>query len=170
MINQILSKLSDEEIICLSKEYGLMAIPNDSPLRELTKRSLGDDSLSNMLTLGISIAMELGKRLEAIVGREESNPYGLTKKVIEDYFLKASEEEGNSEEALNIDIVYDHEVLTIEFDVDADGYGIQSGSYVKILPDGRVIVNFCDYLEGGGVEVVFREYIEEHLKSFYKNR
>lgn len=161
----VIEELSDSELIAITREYNLEAIPNDSPLRALTYEVWGNDDLMNMLSLAVPISAELANRLEAIVGRGMENPYGITKENIEDFFLKASEEEGNGETMRNVDINYEHEVLVIKFHVISD-YGIHPDSYVQILPDGRVITSLCELLEGGGVDALFKGNIEKHLKKF----
>lgn len=160
----VISELSDLELIALTKEFGLEFIPSDSPLRKLCNQIHGDELLVQMLGLAVPISMELAYRLENIIGKEQSNPYNITKEVVDKYFSTATENEGNSEIALNIDITYEHEIVLITFDVDADDYGIHSGSYIKILPDGRVIVSLCEYLESGGVAAELIECFENHIK------
>jgi hypothetical protein len=83
----------------------------------------------------------------------------LTNQIFKDIFLEATEEVLNSEKVDEMEIKIEDDTLKIEFRVDCGRRGIHKYNEVKINKRGRIRVNLCEMIEGGGIE----ELLEEKL-------
>ncbi len=81
------------------------------------------------------------------------------KQAVKEAFEFASEEESNSEKALNLIATKKDGVVTVDFYVDGDDYGMHSNNYVK-FKNGRVIVSFCEMLESSSLDKIMVERLK----------
>ena len=152
-MENIINGLSDEQLIELTKEYSNKDnIPLDSLLRTITKKVCGNEDLISMLSLAVPISQELALRLEARIGKETRNPWGITKKSFANIFYKITDDIMNGESAVDIKIEFVRDKTVIEFNVDCGRLGTHSNNKVIINNSGLVRVYLADVIEGSGIE------------------
>lgn len=160
----IFSKYTNEELINFTSEIEGDTISENSELRVISEQMFGSDSLINILMLSVSIAKELGVRLEQFIGREMINNFGITKKNFINLFEYSAEQESNGETIDKIDIETLNDRVIITFDIDA--YGVHKNNKIFITNEGAIKLQSSEFLESlSGVEQMLINGLENHISN-----